>query len=236
MVGGKIRHWKHGWIPLDAYALAIKQGESHGSGPTLTRDQYEVMRPGREWSAEKRSEILSTLRTSPQGKILADTLERFQDGGSINRLRTKIEQRLQGEEIDATSRDRVDALLGAIRDAPSDWAPASLYRGISVPGSQDSVLAKYRANDTIDLSLTSFSSDRNVAKRFQMMTAKPSTTRVTVELVGDGKHMLPIQDLPHDRRLWREKEWVTAGRFEVVAAKKSLDGGVLLRVRQTKAL
>lgn len=237
MVGGKVHHWKHGWIPLDAYALAIKQGDATlGGKPALSSDQYEVMRPGREWSAEKRQSILDTLRKTPEGKTLADTLERFQDGGNISRLRTKIEQRLQGEPIDPTSEARVDVLLAAIRDAPPDWAPDTLYRGMSVPGSQDSVLAKYRGSKDLDLSLTSFTSDRTVAKRFQMMTAKARSTRVTVELVGEGKHMLPIQDLPHDRRLWKEKEWVTAGRFEVVAAKKSSDGGVLLRVRQVKAL
>ena len=202
----------------------------------LAPEQYEALRPGRAWTAEKRDAILTALRATPEGKVLADTLERFQDGGSIARLRTKIDKRLAGETIDATSAARADALLTAIREAPTDWAPETLYRGMSVPGSVDSLLAKYQPGGTVDLSLTSFSSDRKVAKRFQQMTAKARTTRVMVELVGDGKRTLPIQDLPKDRRLWREKEWVTAGRYEIVDAKRSPDGGVLVRMRQVGTL
>ena len=202
----------------------------------LAPEQYDVLKPDRAWSADKRERILSTLRGTPEGRILADTLERFQDGGSIARLRTKIDKRLAGEAIDATSQARVDALLGAIRDAPTDWAPDTLYRGMSVQGSLENVLAKYQAGADLDLSLTSFSSDRAVAKRFQDMTAKGRSTRVMVELVGEGKRVLPIQDLPKDRRLWREKEWVTAGRFQVVEVKKAPGGGILLRVKQTRTL
>jgi hypothetical protein len=233
----RVYHWKHGWIPLDAYAAAQKHGTKEGGGSLLSADQYESMRPEGSWSEEKRKKILDTLGSTPEGKVLADTLDRFQDGGSIARLRTKIEQRLRGEPVDETSRKRVDVLLGAIRDAP-DWSPDVLYRGMSTPGSQATVLSRYNVGDSIDLSLTSFSSDRSVAKRDQMMTAKDGkkSTRVTVELVGSGKKTLPIQNLPHDRRLFKEKEWVTAGRFKVLEAKKSPDGGVIVRVQQQMAL
>lgn len=205
--------------------------------PMLAPEQYQALRPSTSgWSEAKREAILGSLRATPEGKVLADTLERFQDGGSIARLRTKMDKRLAGEAIDATSAARADALLAAIRDAPTDWAPDTLYRGMSVKGSLDNLLAKYQAGETMDLSLTSFSADRKVAKRFQDMTAKGKDTRVMVELVGEGKRVLPIQDLPKDRRLWREKEWVSAGRYEIVEAKKAPGGGILLRIRQTGTL
>jgi hypothetical protein len=200
----------------------------------LTRGQYDALTPTRAWSEEKRAEILSTLRETDEGKILADTLERFQDGGSIARLRTKIDQYLAGVEIDATSRSRAEALLNAIRNAPEDWAPDTLYRGMTVKGKLENVLAKYTpGGEPLDFNLTSFTSDRNVAKRFQQMTSKGSgnETRVMVELIGDGKRALPIQNLPRDSRLFKEKEWVSAGRYEIVEAKKS-SGSVLLRIRQ----
>lgn len=203
---------------------------------TLTPEQYEVLRPSRSgWSAERRQDILRTMRSTPEGTVLADTLERFQDGGSIARLRGVIDKRLRGEAVPAMSAQRADALLGAIRDAPTDMAPATLYRGMTVKGSLDNVLAKYQGGGDLDLSLTSFSSDRAVAKRFQDMTGggTKGTTRVMVEWVGDGKRALPIQDLPADRRLAREKEWVTAGRYRVVEAKKAPGGGILLRIEQT---
>lgn len=202
----------------------------------LAPEQYDALRPDRAWSEAKRQSILTALRGTPEGKVLADTLERFQDGGSIARLRTKIDKHLAGEAIDATSKARADALLRAIREAPEDWAPETLYRGMSVQGSLESVLAKYQPGGKVDLSLTSFTSDRSVAVRFQQMTAKAKTTRVMVELVGEGKRTLPIQDLPKDRRLWREKEWVTAGRYEVVEAKRAPGGGILVRMRQVGTL
>jgi SPP1 gp7 family putative phage head morphogenesis protein len=203
----------------------------------LAPEQYEALRPSKSgWSEAKRASILDALRATPEGKTLAQTLESFQDGGSIARLRGKMDKHLAGEAVDATSAARADALLGAIRDAPTDWAPDTLYRGMSVKGSLENVLAKYQPGDDLDLTLTSFSSDRGVAKRFQDMTAKGKDTRVMVELVGEGKRVLPIQDLPKDRRLWREKEWVTAGRYEIVEAKKAPGGGILLRIRQKGTL
>lgn len=197
----------------------------------LTRGQYDALTPQSAWSASKRDEILAALRETPEGRILADTLERFQDGGSIARLRTKIDQYLAGVEIDATSKARADALLNAIRHSP-DWAPDTLYRGMTVRGKIDTVLAKYQQGESLDLNLTSFTSDRKVATRFQSMTSKGGNeTRVMVELVGEGKRTIPIQNLPKDHRLFKEKEWVSAGRYEIVEVKKS-SGSVLLRVKQ----
>ncbi len=203
----------------------------------LSAGQYDALTPQARWTAERREEILSALRETDEGRVLADTLERFQDGGSIARLRTNIEKYLSGVEIDATSRKRVEALLNAIKHAPDDWAPDTLYRGMTVKGKLENVLAKYVEGDSIDLSLTSFSSDRKIATKFQSMTAKGSgnETRVMVELVGDGKKVIPIQNLPRDQRLFKEKEWVSAGRYEIVSAKKSA-GSILLRIRQVGTL
>lgn len=203
----------------------------------LTREQYDALTPSSSWSEEHRTRILEALKTSDSGKVLGDTLEKFQDGGSIARLRGVIDKRLAGETVPATSAARADALLDAIRHAPDDWTPDTLYRGMTVKGTLDNVLAKYTGTDSLDLSLTSFTSDRNVAKRFQNMTSKGGReVRVMVELIGPGKKALPIQNLPKDRRLFKEKEWVSAGRYRVVEAKKAPGGGIILRVEQTGTL
>lgn len=204
----------------------------------LSAEQYDAMRPDAKWSQEKRDAILTALRANPAGKVLADTLDKFQDGGSIARLRKNITKRLAGEAIDPTSTERVDTLLDAIRHAPTDWAPETLYRGMTVKGKLENVLAKYAPGDSLDLSLTSFTSDRAAAVRFQNMTSKGGggETRIMVQLVGDDKHALPIQNLPHDRRLFKEKEWVTAGRFRIVDAKKAPGGGIIVRVTQEATL
>lgn len=214
-------------------ARAALAAERTSADAFLTRGQYDALSPDAAWSEAKREEILATLRETPEGRILADTLERFQDGGSIARLRTKIDQYLAGIEIDATSRSRAEALLNAIRNAPEEWAPDTLYRGMTVRGKLDNVLAKYVPGETMDLNLTSFTADRKIATSFQSMTAKGGNeTRVMVELIGDGKKTIPIQNLPKDRRLFKEKEWVSAGRYEIREVKKSPGGGILLRIAQ----
>jgi uncharacterized protein (DUF4415 family) len=221
----------------EAAERAARATASLSDDAFLTRSQYDALTPERAWSATKRDDILATLRETPEGRILADTLDRFQDGGSISRLRTNIDKYLSGVDIDATSRARVESLLNAIRNAPTDWTPDTLYRGMTVRGKLDNVIKKYTQGDTIDLNLTSFTSDRKVAARFQSMTSKGAAneTRVMVELVGDGKKAIPIQNLPRDARLFREKEWVSAGRYEIVSVKKS-SGSILLRIRQAATL
>lgn len=205
----------------------------------ITAEQYQALTPTSSWSEAKRAEILDALGSTPQGKILGDTLSKFQDGGSISRLRTNIDKHLAGEALDPTSTARVESLLDAIRHSPEEWAPETLFRGMSVKGKPENILAKYVPGEQLDLSLTSFTSDRKVATRFQQISSGKSTsgrTRIMVELVGPGKKALPIQNLPKDQRLFREKEWVSAGRFRIVEAKKSPNGAIIVRITQEGTL
>lgn len=232
-----VRRDNPGWRP--SYVTA-QPGQVKAPTPPavdgLTAEQYEALTPTSSWTVEKRTEILNALRTTDRGKILADTLDRFQDGGSIARLRGVIEKWLTGQAVDKTGAARAEALVTALRGAPPQWAPDVLYRGMSVPGTLDNVLAKYAPGQALDLNLTSFSSDRAIAKKFQMMTQKKGTTKVMVELVGDGKKVLPIQNMARDRRLFKEREWVSGGRYRVVEAKKSPSGGLLVRIEQVGTL
>lgn len=202
----------------------------------LTTAQYEAMMPSSTWSEAKRNSILDALRADDNGSILADTLDRFQDGGSIARLRTNIAKRLAGEVVDQTSAARADAVVDALRHAPVDAAPTKLFRGMSVKGTESNLLAKYTPGDSLDLNLTSFTTDRAKAVKFQQMTAGKGTTRVMVELVGEDKRLLSIQNLARDRRLFAEREWVGGGRYEVLEAKKAPAGGIIVRIRQVAPL
>lgn len=202
----------------------------------FSREQYDAMMPDAAWSEQKRESILAALRETPEGRILADSLDKFQDGGSIGRLRSNIEKYLSGADLDPTSRARAEALINALRHAPTDRAPATLFRGMSVKGSQTAVLNRYKVGDPLDLNLTSFSSDRKIATSFQNMTGKSGSTRVMVEFQGSGKRAIPIQNLARDKRLFKEKEWVAGGRYEITAVKKSPSGGVILRIKQTGTL
>lgn len=201
----------------------------------LTSDQYDAMRPKSQWDEDYRLAMRSKLRETDNGAVLFDTLDKFQDGGSIARLRTKIDGFLKGEVLDATSRSRAESLIGALRNSP-DWAPSILYRGTNSKSSLKALLERYKPGETIDFNVTSFSSDRAIAKKFQFMNEGPKTTRVMIELVGDGKRTLPIQNLARDSRLFREKEWVTGGRYTVIETKKAPGGGLIVRIRQEAAL
>lgn len=237
-----VSNWKRWSVPPQKRASKAKPANDSTATSSPPRPSgglathYEAMKPTNIWTEEKRTNILNALRSTEEGRVLAETLDRFQDGGSIARLRTAIEKHANGEPVNATTAARVEALRNYISNAPSDWAPSTLYRGMSVPGSFETVMGKYKPGQSIDLNLTSFSSDRLVARRFQQMTAKPGTTRVTVVFTGDGKKVLPIQNLARDRRLFKEKEWISAGRYRVSEVKKSPDGSVLVYITQESAL
>lgn len=219
-----------------ATAKAIPSRVTLPDGPgRMDASQYEAFTPGRAWSAEQKAAINVELKRTENGRVLADSLEKFQDGGSIARLRASVDTYLRGESLNPTSRARAEAIVDMLRHAPTEWAPDTLYRGMSVKGSLENVLAKYRTGDPLDLNLTSFSSDRKVATKFQSMTATKGSTRVMVELVGEGKRALPIQNFARDRRLFQEKEWISGGRYEVIDAKKTATG-VLVRIRQVGTL
>jgi hypothetical protein len=207
-----------------------------GEGPPgLTGDQYDAMRPQSSWDEDYRLAMRSKLRDTDSGTALFDTLDRFQDGGSIARLRTKIDAYLKGGTLDATSKTRAESLLGALRDAP-DWAPNVVYRGTNSKTSLAGLLERYQPGKTIDFNITSFSSDRAIARKFQFMNETTKSTRVMIELVGPNKKMLPIQNLARDRRLFKEKEWVTGGRYRVLETKKAPGGGLIVRIQQETPL
>lgn len=206
-----------------------------GGLPGLTSEQYEAMRPLSRWDEKYRLAMRQSLRESDNGASLFDTLDKFQDGGSIARLRSKIESYLSGEVLDATSQARAESFIGALRNSP-DWAPKTLYRGTNSKSSLKALLERYEPGKTIDFNITSFSSDRSVAKRFQYMNEGPRTTQVMIELVGPNKRTIPIQNLARDSRLFREKEWVTGGRYRILETKKAPGGGLLVRIQQEAPL
>jgi hypothetical protein len=210
--------------------------------PVLTNDQYKQLKPA--WSLPKQKKVVAELRSTPDGKMLHDTLKGFQSGTSrqIPLLRTNIEKRLAGEALEPGAAQRVDNLLSAIKNSPLD-PPKKLYRGMRLDGSADDIVARYSSSDHIDLNLSSFSSDKKLAQDFTIKGAgqkgpKSSTqTGVLIELEGGpGVKALPIENLAPSRVFANEKEWISGGRFEVESVTTTKDGTVLLRLRQIAAL
>ncbi len=203
----------------------------------LTAAHFEAMAPTTVWTDAKRTEILSKLRETSDGQILSDVLDRFQDGGSIAHIRKEMDTRLAGGSLTPEKAKRADVLISSLKNAPSSLSHGkTFYRGMAVPGSVEHVMSKYTEGSHIDLNLTSFTSDRTVAKQFQQRLAGKGKTRVTVQLEGDNKKLLPIQNLARDRRLFKEKEWVGAGKYKVNSVKKSGDGGITIKIEQVGTL
>lgn len=224
---------KTGGLSLAGLASALPQ--RHGDA-VLSPQAYAALKPSRQRSAALRDRTLSQLGDSPDAKILADTLARWQDGGGVKAFRHKVDAYVNGQEVDPTSQRRAKAMLNAIRNTPPEMVPASLHRGLAVPGTPASVLAQYQPGSKVNLNLTSFSSDKSVARDFADSSAgKGRKTKIVMEMVGPKK-ALPIQNLSQSQEFFSEKEFVSAGRFEVVSAKAGPDGTIQLKIKQVAPL
>jgi hypothetical protein len=214
-----------------------------GVAGSLTDDQLAALLPKRGgWTTATRDQVLKVLKSTPQGRSLEKTLRSFQFGGSnsIPRLRTDIEKYLTGGTLEAGRREAIETLLGAIKQ--SEAGARTLYRGMMLPGSADDLLLKYKAGDNLDLSLASFTSDKKTGIGFASpggqagkRISTKNNTGMLVEWVGDSKKALPIENLSPSRVFSEEKEWLGAGKFEIISVKKVKRDGldqVVVQIRQ----
>ena len=208
----------------------------HG-GAILTPEAYNALNPAPRRSDQLRDRTLAAFGDDPEAKLLADTLARWQDGGGVKSFRHKVDAYVNGDTVDKTSERRAKAMLNAIRHTPPEMVPQSLHRGLAIPGSADTVLAQYKAGSKVNLNLTSFSTNKGVAREFASESAKGKArkTKVVMEVVGTTK-ALPIQNVSQNNRFFQEREYITAGRFEIVSATKTPDGTVVLKMRQVAPL
>lgn len=210
------------------------------------QEVIDALTPGRGgWTTTTRAKTVEALKSTPEGRDLLRTIDSFQSGSSsaIPRLRTDVEKFLAGaSDLPQGRQDAIENLLSAIGNSPAPDGK-SLWRGMSLPGDIDSVLARYASGSDLDLSISSFSSDKGIAQSFmdggagQRVRGKVQT-KVLVEWVGDGKRALPIQNLGKSRVFANEKEWVGAGRYKIGGARKVKRNGVetvLVQIRQVGA-
>lgn len=210
--------------------------------PPLTDDQWAVLLPKRGgWTTTTRAKTLAKLKETPAGKMLAQTIDRFQSGTArqIPLFRTQVEKRLAGEAMEEGAKARVDNILGVIRHGPG--TEKDLFRGMRLDGTADDLLERYVAGETLDLNISSFSTDRKLAQSFTIKGAgqrgarTKTTTGLRLDLVGD-KRGLPVENLGKSRIFAEEKEWITAGRFSIEDVKVDRTGTVVVRIVQTGVL
>jgi hypothetical protein len=217
------------------------------SGTTdIPQDILDVLQPaGRGWDFTSYHKVADVMKQTETGKNLLKTMESFQGGGSaVPRLRNDVERYLGGETGLADGRvQTIKNLLGAIGRSTYPRDDKSLFRGMSIPGKIDDVLARYQVGDDMDLSISSFSSDKSLAQSFtkeshagQAVKGK-NRTPVLVEWVGDSKHALPIEKISRNRVFANEKEWIGAGKYRIEGVRKVKRNGtesILLTIRQTE--
>jgi hypothetical protein len=108
-----------------------------------------------------------------------------------------------------------EALLQAIARGEPTITP--LYRGMAVSAEDAEAIKAFKPGDTVDLNLSSWTSDRDSAARFMAgqggYTGRTGNNPVLFEMVGD-KHAL---DVGPDTPLPKEKEWLSDGRFTVLS-------------------
>lgn len=203
---------------------------------TFAGPELEPLAPG-GWDFGIRDQTKEMLKTTPQGDLLVDSVDKIQSGQTDARLRTDIENELNGKAQAAKRKERALNLVDAI-DKSTVPVPPHLYRGMAVRGSVDEVMARYAPGKHIDMSLASYSTDRKIAEGYAEKTRQAGYggTKVFMDWEGGG-HALPIEKLSPNNTLFSEHEWLTNGRFEVVGQRYDPGKGhVVLTVRQRSNL
>lgn len=216
-------------------------GVRRGGLPTPPQSAMDALRVGgKAINTDLVKATRKAMHATPDGAALERTLTAFQQGGArgIPLLRTDIEKYLSGStELAAGRVETIQRLLGAINANPVP--ELKLWRGMSIPGTADDVLARYAAGSKIDMSLGSFSDQKGIAQSFAMDPAgkkvrTKGNTPVIMEYVGDDRTAVPLQNLGGVKYAG-ESEWITAGQFEVESARKGTRAGqqvVLVTIRR----
>lgn len=203
------------------------------SAPVLSPEAYEALRPAEEWPDWLPEDVEANLGKSPDAKLLGQFIEDWQVGEDIEGMRRGIDTFTNGRPIDPDAEQRSRVVLNAIRNTPDELIPPSLHRGLGLPGTADSVLAQYKPGSTINLNVTSFTSDVGYADEFAHGSSQP--VRVMMELVGDKK-ALPIQNFSANPSLFDEAEFIAAGEFKVMSAATDASGAVQMKIQQVGVL
>ncbi len=213
------------------------KGESGGSagGSAFSEEQFKSLKPtSGEYDPVRSMEVMRSLGVVPppgvkakdftkheEGVRLYDQAQAFQDDpGRAKQIRRNVNDRLQGKDLGAADANKdADVMIDALRHVPSSIAPPTLYRGMGMSQSRAEVLAQYKPGTRYQAGMSSYTTDPATTGYFRMQ-GKAGATPVTVELTGGGKKAIPLQDIGRSD-LHHEKEWVSAGEYEVTKVVES---------------
>lgn len=197
-------------------------------GTGLNPDQYALLDPKVGGPAMKRSERMSNLATTSAGRNVRDALDSFSaKRGGVANLRAQIQALASGEKVSDAIRDKITDFLGAVNNWPVDRVP-KLYRGMIIKtptaASVAELEARYAVGKTIDMNVSSFTSDLKTAREYHTYgntlhadkpAPKKGNARVRITVAGK-MHALPIEKISEYKL---EREWIGGGTFKVVGFK-----------------
>lgn len=181
----------------------------------------------------------------PSAAALTDALEAWVRGeGNVETIRDAATKELRGETAEGEDGERARALLGRLANVR--YKAPTLYRGLGL-SDDDAVRAMFRPGETIDLPLSSFTQDPELAEEYLLPAYRRAMggASVLMEVVegADGLDVYgtaeELEDFSADlldAEVSAELEYLTLGRFDVLAAEKEDDvWHVRLRQQEDRA-
>lgn len=141
------------------------------------------------------------------------------DWDACGALRASAGAVLNGEE----GHDHTRALLNAVEHA-SPVAP-HLYRGWSLPMLEWEIISEFPVGASIDQPLVSFTSELAWAFEFAWVSQGNSDGTEVVMHLEPGASAVRIDLLAPDEIHWREREWISGGRFVITRSEYVADAG-----------
>jgi hypothetical protein len=177
-----------------------------------------------QWASEFRRR-----NRSPESRAFLAAVEKWQtDPNLCDAFKADARDILSGGPGSTEALILLKALAAAGRTAPE------LYRGVGASGTVWSVLQHYPTGYEFDLALASFSSDPGVATEFAWLACDSGQNIEVVFVLQAGSRSVRIDVLAPDHVHWREREWVSGGRFAVIDTRVISDEMVEILIEQRK--
>lgn len=184
--------------------------------PKLTTNNpigdYDAITPKKGNTREK---ALASIQKTADGKRLVNVTKKWQgQSGEVEKIQKDFMTRAAGKKTRSSQRDaQMDVMMKGIKNAPP--SDRELYRGVKLPKGTDVAGMKGK---TMTLPPSSFSSDERISRQFVDRSAEQSETVILRARKGKMKGM-PVE-LFGDPAYAYEKEWVSAGAFEITNVEK----------------
>lgn len=203
----------------------------------FTAEQWEALDPERfdtKGEANKGyDEVLAELEATPDGKRLAEFIEKWTSAPSMASFRNAVARVLSGETADTPTLQRAEAFIRALRQ--SSYAPDELFRGGSIRGSLENVMARFVEGSTVDWNISSWTTDWDVAAGFAALSQPGSGHTMITYVMRGPQQAFPVMNLSRSS-FYKEQEWIAGGRYRVDRVRASGPRSIQVDITQVEGL